>query len=251
MINGVTMTNDNGAMGAVVPGVGYADGVITLDNVDFTTSKNFIVCNFDLQIKVKGTNKIKAQNFLWNTCSSEQPANVTIEGSDSGATLETEGTSSYLANYVFQSGGNLQISNLKSFKSITPYVSFIGDYSETVLALRNSSGEFTTGQANRGAVMGLAGLALDNVELLDGVTFQPVDGSWNSPAGQSLRFKSTAIVKGDVNGDGKVNVSDVTTLVNMILGVIPKDADRADINGDGKVNVSDVTALINIILGVG
>ncbi|MBO4813383.1 MAG: leucine-rich repeat protein [Muribaculaceae bacterium] len=56
-------------------------------------------------------------------------------------------------------------------------------------------------------------------------------------------------LKGDVNGDGKVNVSDVTALVNMILGVIPKDEARADINGDGKVNVSDVTALINIILG--
>ena len=59
-----------------------------------------------------------------------------------------------------------------------------------------------------------------------------------------------AAIKGDVNGDGKVNVSDVTALVNMILGVIPKDEARADINGDGKVNVSDVTALINIILGV-
>lgn len=55
---------------------------------------------------------------------------------------------------------------------------------------------------------------------------------------------------GDVNGDGKVNVSDVTTLVNMILGVIPKDEEHADVNGDGKVNVSDVTALINIILGI-
>ena len=55
---------------------------------------------------------------------------------------------------------------------------------------------------------------------------------------------------GDVNCDDKVNVSDVTALVNMILGVIPKDEARADINGDGKVNVSDVTALINIILGV-
>ena len=54
---------------------------------------------------------------------------------------------------------------------------------------------------------------------------------------------------GDVNGDGKVNVSDVTALVNMILGTIPKDLDRGDINGDGNVNVSDVTALINIILG--
>ncbi len=57
-------------------------------------------------------------------------------------------------------------------------------------------------------------------------------------------------IHGDVNGDGKVNVTDVTTLVNMILGVVPKDMARADITGDGKVNVTDVTALINIILGI-
>jgi hypothetical protein len=29
-----------------------------------------------------------------------------------------------------------------------------------------------------------------------------------------------SLPKGDVNGDGKVNVSDVTALVNIILGVI-------------------------------
>ena len=54
---------------------------------------------------------------------------------------------------------------------------------------------------------------------------------------------------GDVNYDSKVNVTDVTTLVNMILGVVPKDMERADIDSNGKINVSDVTALINIILG--
>ncbi len=53
---------------------------------------------------------------------------------------------------------------------------------------------------------------------------------------------------GDINADGKVNVSDITALVNMILGVVPKDIVVADINGDGKINVSDVTALVNIIL---
>ena len=58
------------------------------------------------------------------------------------------------------------------------------------------------------------------------------------------------LLRGDVNRDGKVNVSDVTALVNMILGVVPKDMESADVNGDGKINVSDVTALINIILGV-
>ncbi len=53
---------------------------------------------------------------------------------------------------------------------------------------------------------------------------------------------------GDVNRNGHVNVSDVTTLVNMILGVVPINWDSADIDGNGRVNVSDVTALINIIL---
>ena len=63
-------------------------------------------------------------------------------------------------------------------------------------------------------------------------------------------FSEIPAANGDVNGDGKVNVSDVTTLINMILGVTPMNQSVADVNGDGKVNVSDVTALINIILGV-
>ena len=57
-------------------------------------------------------------------------------------------------------------------------------------------------------------------------------------------------IPGDVNGDGKVNVSDVSALINMIMGITPMNQDLADVNGDGKVNVSDVSALINIILDV-
>lgn len=58
------------------------------------------------------------------------------------------------------------------------------------------------------------------------------------------------LLTGDVNRDGRVNVSDVSTLINMILGIEPMDQEAADVNGDGRVNVSDVTALINIILGI-
>jgi hypothetical protein len=65
-----------------------------------------------------------------------------------------------------------------------------------------------------------------------------------------VRGHAYKALPGDVNGDGKVNVTDVTTLVNMILGVIPKDQEHADLTGDGKINVSDVTALINNILGI-
>jgi hypothetical protein len=56
--------------------------------------------------------------------------------------------------------------------------------------------------------------------------------------------------QGDVNGDGKVNVSDVSALINMIMGITAMDQSAADVNGDGRVNVSDVSALINIILGI-
>ena len=55
---------------------------------------------------------------------------------------------------------------------------------------------------------------------------------------------------GDVNGDGKVTIDDVTTLISYLLSgnVSPFDAGNADCNGDGRVSIDDVTALINYLL---
>lgn len=55
-------------------------------------------------------------------------------------------------------------------------------------------------------------------------------------------------MKGDINGDGIVNVSDVTALISHLLGDVDYDFTVCDVNEDGRVNVSDVTALINLIL---
>ena len=57
-------------------------------------------------------------------------------------------------------------------------------------------------------------------------------------------------VPGDLNGDGKVDVSDVNIAINIILGGDVTDELRAksDVTGDGKTDVSDVNAIINIIL---
>lgn len=51
----------------------------------------------------------------------------------------------------------------------------------------------------------------------------------------------------DVNGDHSVDVADVTTLVNIILG--SQVSDRGDINGDKTRDVVDVTELVDYILG--
>ena len=57
----------------------------------------------------------------------------------------------------------------------------------------------------------------------------------------------SGILPGDVNGDGNVNISDVTALIDLLLSGGEISA-GTDVNGDGQVNISDVTALINRLL---
>ena len=58
-------------------------------------------------------------------------------------------------------------------------------------------------------------------------------------------------VEGDVNGDGRATIADVTVLIDYLLG----DTDQffvnliaADVNDSGKITISDVTALIDLLL---
>ena len=65
-----------------------------------------------------------------------------------------------------------------------------------------------------------------------------------------------SILHGDVNHDGKVNIQDVTDLIDRRL--VRPDAEHlvaceycSDVNQDGKVDIQDVTDLIDILLGNG
>ncbi len=57
-------------------------------------------------------------------------------------------------------------------------------------------------------------------------------------------------VSGDANGNGVVDVADVTTVVAYILEQNPQQFifDNADCNSDGTVNVLDITSICNIIM---
>ena len=56
-------------------------------------------------------------------------------------------------------------------------------------------------------------------------------------------------MRGDVNGDGSVNISDVTALIDLLLGGGTISNPAADCNQDGSATISDVTVLIDYLLG--
>lgn len=54
-------------------------------------------------------------------------------------------------------------------------------------------------------------------------------------------------VRGDVDGDGKVNITDVVSVINTIAG--KETYANADVNGDNRIDITDVVIIINIIAG--
>jgi hypothetical protein len=54
---------------------------------------------------------------------------------------------------------------------------------------------------------------------------------------------------GDVDGNGSVDISDVTALIDYLLGAsLPIEATNADLDNDGVININDVTSLIDRLL---
>ena len=74
-------------------------------------------------------------------------------------------------------------------------------------------------------------------------TYAHIDGGPSNPG-----YFTKKPDRGDVNGDGNVEISDVTALIDLLLGGGTISNPVADCNQDGSVNIGDVTALINYLL---
>ena len=84
------------------------------------------------------------------------------------------------------------------------------------------------------------------------VAVQAVDASFiGSEFSATKEFAVTIANKlGDSNGDDSVNILDLTSNLDYILGNDLKVfvEEVADVNGDGKINVTDISGIVNIIL---
>lgn len=99
------------------------------------------------------------------------------------------------------------------------------------------------------AAVRLAGDKIQVVGITEGTTTICV----NSADGYALSDSCLVEVyteRGDVNCDGFVNISDVTVLIDALLGSDSAySVENSDCNNDGNVTISDVTALIDALLG--
>ena len=56
---------------------------------------------------------------------------------------------------------------------------------------------------------------------------------------------------GDVNGDGLVNIADVTEIIDLMINNNGEYFANADVDGNGVINIADVTSLIDMLLNAG
>ena len=75
-----------------------------------------------------------------------------------------------------------------------------------------------------------------------------IDGyDYAAAAAKIAELINSQTKKGDVNGDGIVNGTDIQAVINFI--VAGEFNEKADVNKDGIVNGTDIQEIINIIVG--
>lgn len=114
-------------------------------------------------------------------------------------------------------------------------------------SIASGSGEVFSVQLNAvgGLTQGQHQLQVTNIKL-------GTNGMKDKYAGSptlNVNYNVQAIVRGDANGDGEVDVNDITAIVNYIQGNAQPSfvVAAADANGDEEVDVNDITSVVNII----
>ena len=73
---------------------------------------------------------------------------------------------------------------------------------------------------------------------------------WGAAEVHALLAAGTEPKKGDVNGDGQVDVGDIMTIINFMANMDTLETPSPlDLNGDGQVDVGDIMTIINFMAG--
>jgi hypothetical protein len=163
-------------------------------------------------------------------------------------------TSNGDSEYVHRTGAKFTVGvKVSSSVSVSGSISAYNSNIETKLTLSNSDNTYTTTiEATAGSGKFTANYSFSDVE--DGIYTLVIEkaGSLtytinNIPVGDNdLELGSVAIIAGDVNGDGSVNVDDIAEILDSSVFLTEVDpSNPLDVNGDGVINTSDTTFILS------
>ncbi len=98
--------------------------------------------------------------------------------------------------------------------------------------------------ASDGGYMGTTSFATDLRGLLEGRYYVHLH-TFENGGGEARGYFIPEVVLGDVNGDGEINLLDVSSFVDALAG--GDFVDAADLNRDGSVNLLDVSFFIDLL----
>ena len=151
---------------------------------------------------------------------------------------------------------SMNVSNCPNLKTMTIYYNYL-----TVTAMGNLIAGLPTRSGDAGNVFAIVDPDPNTGSSNEGNAITAAQASqaiaknwifyhynWSNEAWESIA--DIASQRGDVNGDGSVNISDVTTLIDYLLNGDASAINlvNADVTGEGQVTIADVTALIDMLL---
>jgi len=210
----------------------YSDdekAVIWYSDVYHWPSNGFENSYYDFQIVIYPSGNI---DINYRNIEGVYDATVGIQNEAGTAGLQVENGSNYIHD-------NLSL----KFRRVLPF-SWLGISLESGSSSILSNGESAVYSIN------VNGNGLDTGSYLAEIEINTnLSGNITIPI--TLTLSDELGIIGDITGDGLLNVTDIVTGVNLILGAIDPTAYQvwaADVNSDGSINVVDLILIVNLIL---
>jgi hypothetical protein len=244
-VNGTAVTSGS-ASSSINLNVGSNTITIVVTAQDGVTTKTYTITvtrtSLGVTVTVSAPAKVPANNYQFDV-----PVNLSQVSNFYGAQFDVLYDSTVL-QYVSTTWGQIGStpingSGITQSNIITP-----GDIRFVIDMTNLSSGISGTGTilTLRFQVIGSIGKS-STINLANGIL-----SDFNANAILATWVNGSVLVSvipGDANGDGVVNVLDLTKVAREILG-LDTVTPGADANGDGVVNVLDMTKIARIILGL-
>ena len=206
-------------------------------------NRMFYLCNglTNLNVCSFNTSKVKDMRFMFSDCNNLKKLDLSSFDTSSVTTIDS----------LFSSGGATCLLYWwkTALGSRHPAFTWTTQSSilETIYVSDSWSMANVTSSDNlfNGCTKLVGGMGTRFYTSNDGLSYARIDGGTSAPG----YFTEKKLLLGDAYGDGVVDQLDVDAIAHYIIGDDVADFDHlaADANEDGKINVADITVVVNII----